>query len=418
MTMLTAIAPFNLAGSTLLLALLALPGELRLKESDHKGLSKLVSAYFTARAEEKRIIESLQDVLEQIATTEKKLKGPKLLASVSDWEQVFRLVTQDRLQETLKKKGEVTADKRKVNNIEVSFAYCVPKKPTRGALPLLLIACDGGESPTAHLNTFWNDPGLRESAILVAIGMGKDTQSWSVFGSPSAPGGGYQVMTALSLIQREFPIDCNRRYLAGSGQAFAAVEVTATSYPFVFAGVIGIGDVAVVDPGSLENFRTLPTLLLNGGEGARAIEAKLGELGFGNCRSEPEGGVAQVIDWMSKSARNPYPAHVTFAPKIDNALTVHWLSLVGFQSAEKPRIEAKVDRASNIITLDAQKITEVIVYLNDELVDLDKPVRFVVNGTPHERTVARNPTEMIKNQYNVGDWGRVFTAFTTLSVPE
>ena len=41
--------------------------------------------------------------------------------------------------------------------------------------------------------------------------------------------------------------------------------------------------------------------------------------------------------------------------------------------------------------------------------DLDKPVKFVVNGTPHERTLERNAPEMIKNQYFGGDWGRVFT---------
>jgi hypothetical protein len=416
--MLTAIASLHLAGSTLLCALLALPGELKLKETDHKTLSKGISAYFTARIEEKGIIEALQDALEQIQTTEKKLKGTKLLAAVSDWEQVFRLVTQDRLQETLKKKGDVAADKRKVGSIEINFAYCTPKKAPKGALPLVLIACDDGEAPSAHLNTHWNDPTLREGALLVAIDLGKDTQSWGLFGSPAAPGGAFLMMTALSLIQKEFPVDCNRRFLAGSGKGFAAVEGTATSYPYVFAGVIGIGDVSVADPANLENFRTLPTLLLKGGEGAKAIEAKVGELGYANCRVEAEGGVAQALEWMGKNPRNSYPAQVTFAPKIDNALTVHWLSLLGLQSAEKPRIEAKADRASNTITIDAQKIAEVVIYLNDELVDLDKPVRFVINGTTHERTVERNPTEMIKNQYNIGDWGRVFSAFVALGVPE
>src|SRR5262245_57925619 len=147
----------------LVLALLASPGEPKLKESDHKVLSKGIAAYFTARDEEKGIIEALQDALEQIQTVEKKLKGAKLLASVADWEQVFRLVTQEHLAETLKKRGEVASDKRKVGTVEVSFAYCCPKKMPKSALPLVLIACDSGEVPSAHLNTHWNDPALRES---------------------------------------------------------------------------------------------------------------------------------------------------------------------------------------------------------------------------------------------------------------
>ncbi len=268
MTMPTALASLRLLGSTLLLSMLASPGELRLKDAEHKALSKLVGAYFTAQSEEKGIFESMQKVIDQITTTEKRLKGTKLLAAVADWEQVFRLATEDRLTETLKKRGEVTPQKLK-GDIEVSIAYCVPKKAPKGPLPLVLIACDGGESPSDHLNSNWSDPAIRESAVLVAIDLGKETQSWGVFGSPSAPGGIYLVMTTLALIQREFPIDCNRRFLAGSGKGFAAVEAAATSYPQVFAGVLGIGDVSVADAGSLENFRTLPTLLLKGGEGAK-----------------------------------------------------------------------------------------------------------------------------------------------------
>jgi len=407
MTMLKAAAMLPLVG--VLLSIPALPGELKLKESDHKNLSKQVSGYFTAMIEEKGINDSLQKVMELIATTEKRLKGQKLLAAVGDWEQVFRMVTEDRLKETLKKKGEVSEQKVQANNIELSFAYCVPKKPAKSSLPLVLIACDGSESPSAHLNAFWSDPAIREAAVLMAIDLGKEAQSWGVFGSPTSPGGGFRLMTALGQIQREFPVDCNRRFLVGSGKGFGAVEATATSYPHVFAGVIGIGDVAVVDPGSLENFRTVPTLLLKGGDGAKAIEAKLTELGFANCKLEAEGSAAQVWDWMTKNPRRAYPDHITFAPKRDNDRAAHWLSLSGFQATESPRIDAKADRATNTVTIDSQKISDLLIYLNDELVDLDKPVKFVVNGTPHERTLERNAPEMIKNQYFGGDWGRVFT---------
>lgn len=407
--------PIHVLCTTLLLSL-ANTGELKLKESDHAVLSRKVGAYFKALQEEKGIFQSLQEVVDQIEATEKaKMKGGKLLASVADWEEIFRIVNEGLLVTTLKKKGEVTAVKLKSDSaIEVNIAYCVPKKAPKGALPLVLIACDGGESPSGHLNAVWSDAIIRESAILVAIDLGKDTQSWGVFGSPTAPGGAYQVMTTLSLIQREFPVDCNRRFLVGSGKGFAAVEATAASYPQVFAGVMGIGDVAMTDAGNLQNFRGLPTLLLKGGEESKAIGAKLEENGFANCTQLPEGGASEAWEWMGKNRRVSYPTHVTFAPKSDNARTAHWISLVGFQSAENPRIEATADRASNTITVDSQKITDLVIFLNDELVDMDKPVRFVINGAPHEQTVQRNAPEMIKNQYNWGDWGRVFTASVTL----
>jgi hypothetical protein len=429
MTMFTVTAPLRLAGTALLFTLLS-AGDLKLKENDHKAIGRLVSAYYTAVSEEKGILESMQKLLDQIQSKEKSLKGQKLLAAVGDWEEIFRLASEERLQPTLKKRGEPTAVKSKAESgIEVKFAYCVPKKPAKGALPLLLIACDSGEDPVAHLNTHWSDPALREAVVLMAIDLGKDTKSWGAFGDSAAPGGPYHMMSALGLISKEFSIDCNRRFLVGSGKGFIAAESTATSFPQHFAGVIGIGDVASSNIEYLGNFRTLPTLLAKCGkpategeeakalDGAKAIETKIGELAFGNCTVNLEGAPAAVWEWIGKNPRSSYPAHITFSPKVDQALQLHWLSMVGLQASEGPRIEAKVDKATNTITIDAQKISDLVIRLNDNMVDLDKAVKFVVNGTTEERVLERNATEMVKNQFTNADWGRVFTAFYTIAVP-
>ncbi len=416
MNMLNAFTPLRMAGLTLLCALATVPGEVRLKEADHKKVADLVDAYFTAMNDEKGILEALQKVIDQIPVYDKKLKGTKFLASIGDWEQVFRLVSEERAKVvTLKKRGEVAEAKLKAD-FEISLAYSLPKK-AKGSLPLILIACDSGEKPAAHLDTYWNDPALREGAALVALDLGGAADSYGIFGDSSAPGGALQITTAMSLLQRELAVDCNRRYLVGSGKGFAAVEATASSYPQFFAGLIGIGDVAATDVGDLENFRALPTLFLHGGEGAKAMEAKAGEYGYGNCTLEAEGGAAKAWEWIGKNPRSAYPAHMTFAPKRDNAKFLHWITISGFQSAESPRIEAKAERESNTITIEADKIAQLVVYLNDELVDLEKPVRFSVNGTIHEQTVVRNAPDMIKNQYFGGDWGRVFTGIVSLDVP-
>jgi hypothetical protein len=406
--------PHRLA-PVLLAAFALVPSDLKLKENDHKSLGKLVESYFTARKEEKGIFEAGQKVIDQIESLDKRLRGEKVLASVADLEQAFRFATEGGLKETLKKRGEVAA--HKVG--ELNLAYCLPKKSSKGTLPLLLIACGEGETPTAHLEAHWNDPTLREGMILVAVDLGKDVQSWGLFSSPgsSSPGGTVQLMTALRTIQEQFPIDYNKRFLAGSGKGFAAAETTAACLPFLFAGVIGVGDVAAQDLSNLENFRTLPSLFLKGGEGAKAIETKLTELGYSNAQVLAEGGPAQAWEWIGKNRRAAYPPHITYAPKSDRAGSTQWVSLSGFQVAEQPRVEARADKASNTITIDAQKVANVVVYLNDEIVDLEKPVKFVINGAAHERKVERNPIDMIQNQFNVGDWGRVFTASVTPDIP-
>lgn len=423
-------SPFHslaLAGSTLLLAFAPRAPELKLKETDHKNLSKLVAAYYTATEEKKGISEALQKVLDQVEATDKRLKKEKILASVGDWEQVFRLVAEARLKETLKKKGEVTPTKAKSDiGIDLSFAYCTPKKPAKGALPLILIACDSGEAPADHLNKLWADPALREAAYLVALDMGTNTESWGLFGTKEDPGGPFTVMAAVGKMLKEFPVDANRIFLIGSGKGFAAAEATAASFPQTFAGLIGLGDVAATDLANYENYRNLPTLFTKDCEGTKAIKGKLDELGYGNCtisaagaegEAKTEGSPAATWEWIGKNTRGAYPKHLTFAPKSDFARAAHWISLSGMQASESPRVEAKADRAENTVTIDADKITNLVVYLNDELVDLSKPVRFVVNGKSFERTVERSAPEMIKNQYNVGDWGRVFTAAVLQDVP-
>lgn len=413
--------------TTLLVALLGLgagPGELKLKAADHKKFGELVSDYFTAMDEKKDIQAKLEDVLEQVAATEKRLKlpGDKLLASVEDWEEVFRLVTASRLQESVKtKKGDVVLVKTQhPNGLDVAFACFMPKTydPRRGGpLPLLLTVPDAGEDPIAHLNTHWSDAALRGGAILIAVQMGTDVTVWGKLGTKDAPGGVISVMNALGIALREFAIDLNHVFLAGAGKGYTAAEAAAASYPHLFAGLIAVGDVSSENPVALGNFRSTPTLLIQGKDGAKAIETKIGELGFGNCTALPEGSGADAFPWMGKNKRVAYPTQITFAPISDNAKRAHWISLEGLQVAESPRIEAKVDRESNTITVDAQKVEDLVIYLNDTLVDLDKPVRFVINGNAQEQTVPRNAVEMVRNQYTNGDWGRVFCCYVAQTVP-
>ncbi len=378
--------------------------ELKLKEADHKTLSKLIGEYFKAVDDEKGIQEALSKVLDKIDDTQKKLKNEKLLAAVSDWEQVFWYVQQERLKESLKSKGKVDEFRTKSPTGDVAFAYSLPKtyQGKKGPYLLILTVPDEGEKPTAHLDAQWSDAALREGAVLVAVQTPADSQMWGTFGTQEAPGGVYAVMSTLAVVQRELAIDFNRIFLAGSAKGFSAAAATAAAYPQLFAGLVGIGDVPAVDA---TNFRSLPTLFVNGGEGAKAIQSKVTDLGFGNSS---EGGVADVWAWMGKTRREPYPLKISFSPTSDNARRAHWISLEGTRVSENPHVEATVDRASNTVSIETQKISDIVVYLNDALVDMEKPVKVVFNGTPHEQTVPRNAVEMIRSQYFGGDWGRVF----------
>ncbi len=394
-------------------------GELKLKDADHKKLGQEIAKYYTALDETKGIQEALSKVIEALDKADKKLKkGEKTLAAVGDLEKVFWYVQLERLEGDLKK-GKVEELKTlHPNGMEVAITYSVPKgyRPDKnGPYPLVLIVADEGEAPAAQLEANWNDPAARESTLLVAIHMPENTGSWGTFGTVDAPGGVFAVMSALGVVQRQLAIDMNRVYLAGSGRGFAAVGATATAFPHVFAGLIGIGDVPEVDP---KNFRNLPLLIVKGGEGATAIQTKATELGFEKCSLLPEGGQADVWTWLGQTTRDAYPKQLSFAPSSDYAKRTYWIGIDNFQVGENPSVSATTDREANTITIEAQKISRVVVYLNDLLVDMDKPIKVLVNGNAlREELVARNAPRMIDMMQETGDWGRVFTNYVSLDVP-
>jgi hypothetical protein len=64
----------------------------------------------------------------------------------------------------------------------------------------------------------------------------------------------------------------------------------------------------------------------------------------------------------------------------------------------------RIDRATNTIHLDTVNVLEVSVYLSDALVDLDKPVRLLVNGVERfNRAYRRELRTMIENRFFVDD---------------
>lgn len=408
----------GLLGTLALAGLLAGDGELKLKDADHKSLGKEIGKYYSAVDQTKGITEALTKVVDAIDKTDKKLKGESCLAAVGDLEKVFWYVQLDRVKNDLKKgKVEKLATKNS-NGMDVGVTYSVPRgyKPDKsGPYPLVLIVPGEGEEPLAQLDANWSDPAAREANLLVAIQMPENLGAWGTFGTVDAPGGVFAVMNALGVVQQQLAIDMNRIYLAGSGRGFAAVGATAAAFPHLFAGVVGLGDVPEID---VSNLRNVPMLLVKGGEGAKAIEAKAGELGFEGCTALPEGGQADVWGWFGKTSRNSYPTQIAFAPTSDYARLAYWVGIDNFLVSENPKVTATSDRETNTVTLEVQKIAEVIVYLNDLLVDMEKPVKIVVNGVAlKDELVPRNAPRMIEMMQKVGDWGRVFTNYVTVDVP-
>ncbi len=373
-----------------------------LKETDHKKIAKEVAAYWTAKQEVKGIQAAFDKLSETLDKTQSRLKDPVLEALVEDWERIFFFTTLELLDDKSKKGKVETVTAEAPKGGALTYSYHVSKKylPKEGPYPMILIVPDEGVAPAAHLDSDWADPALRDAAILVALKMRSPVEEWS------GENGVVDVMSAFSVVKDAFALDYDRIFLAGAGKGFQAAVATANAFPHLFAGLIGRGEVA---DGDADNLRNLPSILTSEGEGAQAFKKRIDDAGFGNCQLAAAAGLPELWAWVAERRRDSYPAHLTFSPKLPTARGAHWVGLERVSVEEGPRVDVQADRASNTITIDAERVGIIEVNFNDVLVDMDKPVKVIVNGTAHEAFIPRNRRTMIDLVFLQGDWGRVFT---------
>lgn len=387
--------------------------EEKLRDSDHKKFGKAIAAYYDAKDRKKGIENAFLKVSKDMDKAQKKLKAVPLLSAVQDWERALWYAQRATLKGRPKGGRVISGSLEKYGEI-VPTAYHLPPKYTskKNPYPLVLCVPDAGQKPGAHIEDHWNDVALRGGAIFVAVDMPTETAGWDKF--TTDPGSGvWAVMNTYAVAKVNFAIDMNRVFLAGTGKGFLAAAATASSFPHLFAGVIGKGEIPMM---SATNFRNIPSLLMSESEGAQAFESAVGEMGFENCVRKADGGPADVLSFVGEKLRVNYPAEITFAPYCDLSRNTQWVTVEGFQvdqekaTDEQPWINAKADRASNTVTIEAKEILKITVLLNDSLVDLEKPVTFLINGKESQEMVPRNKRFMLDYAFSSGDWGRVFTS--------
>ena len=87
---------------------------------------------------------------------------------------------------------------------------------------------------------------------------------------------------------------------------------------------------------------------------------------------------ADAIGWMSQYRRNPYPKRVVWRQEEVLREHFYWLSAPADELEHGKRVEASIEgNTINISSCDYSKLT---IYLNDNMVDLDKKVKIYYNG--------------------------------------
>lgn len=389
-----------------------------IKAADVKTLGKDLAKYVEAWRKNKGLDVARADVAERLDSLKKKLKDREPLALTADigkalWEAL------DYPSAKGLKKGHVDdvqfVDKE--NQLDLKYAIWAPSKyDFKKAYPVIFCIPGKGEKPTDHLTEQWTSQAIRENAILVAVPMPDDVALWTEVGAAGKWGGIAILFTTYREVTRTYATDFDRVYLAGRGEGVAAAVAIASRNPDRFAGIIG----RTGDPGETpaENFRNLPTFFAGAGAGATAFGEKCTKAGYDNCILKPEGTEDDVWAWIQDHPRISNPTEVVLVPDTSLNYKAYWLQVPPWDGQGTASVRAKIDRASNTVTVDGEGFTGVVLYFNDVLVDLDKPVKVVCNGSDHLDVIPRSLATVLDLFVSSrNDPGKLYTATRNYDLP-
>jgi hypothetical protein len=394
-----------------------------LKPGDHDALGKSIAKFMAAKSSDKGVDTARTEVSKELDNWKKKIKGRDALALTSDlgralWRS-FEYDTQTKV-----KPGKITVTgvsydpSAKPGKPQFEYAVWVPAKYNpKQAYPLLLCIPDKGTKPADHLVEKWPLETIRENVILAAVPMpGDAVAQWTEMGTEEKPGGAGNLLLTFRDIKKMYAIDFDRVYLAGRGDGVAAAVTIASRFPDRFAGVIGrTGDIGDTPA---DNFKNLPTFFAGGGAGATKFADAVKAAGYENCTLKPDAQEAEVWAWMQEHPRVSNPTDVVLLPGSPIPNKAYWLEVPPFDGVGKAIVKAKADRGTNTVVVDGEGVTSVILFFNDVIADLDKPVKVVCNGADHLVQVPRNLiTTLNLMSSSRSDPGKLYTATMTFDLP-
>ena len=387
-----------------------------LKESDLRKAAGALGEYLEEGASSEAE-SSLKEEMDKLAR--KLAKTPAegdIMRSPSDLGYMFWLsyeYSKQRAQKGKVAEEEFIFDRAGFTKKEpLEYAVWAPSKYSakKGPYPLILCLHDEGQTATQHLTEDWVDNDLREGAIIAIPQMPEDTSTWTAEGPK-------YVLTLMKAVTETYAVDFNRIYLAGKGVGLLEAFAVAGKFPDRWAGLIGrAGDLG--DDVVAINFSNLPTFLTGAGAKATAFRDAANELEIENVTLQPDGLEADIWNWIQATTRSAYPDSVRLSPGSPMPYRSSWLEVPASNYNGKATIEARLDRDANAVHVEGSGVTDFVLYLNDDLLDLSRPITVHANGQESSIQVSRSFKSFLNLIYNGrSDPGRVFVASQSFHLP-
>lgn len=361
----------------LLAASLSAQTEPELKSGDQKKLGKQIGEWVdsTIEGDASSASEALMDLDKVMDGINKKLKGRSCLSLVADWSLIM---SSGRNYATSGKNVNGNPIKKgAIQDVDLdgwgTASMRIPAKydPKKIKYPLIVLVCD---TPAASIEAL---PALvKDAAIVVAPHIENLTLEKLM-----APDGQRLFLVPIGLASRDFRVDRSKVFMVAEGERgidFSSRYVALL--PHFFAGLATVA-------GSCGEFKGKPNLDLTA----------VGE----------HVDLAAASEWcMTAEGRNPYPTDFEVELTEPWNGRAYWVQAIKFDSPDAvpddkiARMKVSVDRGTNTITIDGEFVYQVKLFLNDVIVDLDKPITVIRNGAEYTYQASRSIGTMLENFSN------------------
>ena len=265
------------------------------------------------------------------------------------------------------------------------------------------------------------------------------------------------VLATLRAVQQRYRIDPNRIFLSGMSNGGIGAWLVGMHHAPLFAGLApmasGLDDVLFP---FLENLRTTPVYIIHGSQDqvmpvelSRKLAGELKHMGYPFIYREhdrthamagghffPREELPDLVKWFDVQRRDTTPKVLTVVRDASHLLPFGWIRIDAtdqiasfsedlidkrddsIRQRSYARLTARI-AGPNQIEVRSERVRQYTLFLNEDLVDLSKPVTVTTNGVPSFQGMVPSGVETLLRQARLRqDWGQLFPAYLTLTVPQ